>query len=188
MTNPEASVNSHILTELLDREKIRDCLARLARGEDRRNAELITSAYWPTAVVDLGIFTGTFDEYLAWVVPGSPDIPVTQHVLGQHLIDLHPDTAIVETPVVAYHRVTAPEGDRDTVIGGRYVDWMDKIDGGWRIAHRTMLYDWCNDLGQATCWATAGLMGMSFDQESYAGRAHGDPSEHLLGDRWRADT
>jgi hypothetical protein len=28
-------------TAFLDREKIRDCVARLARGEDRRNATLI---------------------------------------------------------------------------------------------------------------------------------------------------
>jgi len=174
------------LAELLDREKIRDCLTRLARGEDRRNAELITGAYWPSASVDLGIFTGTFDEYLAWVVPGSPEIPVTQHVLGQHLIDLYPDTAIVETPVLAYHRVSAPNGQRDTVIGGRYVDWMDKIGGEWRIAHRTMLYDWFNDLGDSADWS-AGLMGMPFDPTRHAGRAHHDPSERLLGDRWTAD-
>jgi SnoaL-like domain len=174
------------LTELLDREKIRDCLARLARGEDRRNAELITAAYWPAAIVDLGIFTGSFDEYLAWVVPGSPEIPVTQHVLGQHFINLYTDTAIVETPVLAYHRVSAPDGERDTVIGGRYVDWMDKIGCEWRIAHRTMLYDWFNDFGEAADWST-GLMGMPFDPARYAGRAHHDPSEHILGDRWIPD-
>src|SRR5436309_1924167 len=68
---------------LLDREKIRDCIAKLARGEDRRDARLITGCFWPDATVDLGIFAGSFDEYLALVVPGSPTIPVTQHVLGQ---------------------------------------------------------------------------------------------------------
>jgi hypothetical protein len=67
------SAPSEEVAELLDREKIRNCLARLARGEDRRNAEVIAGSYWPQAVVDHGIFTGTFDEYLAWVVPGSPE-------------------------------------------------------------------------------------------------------------------
>ncbi|HEY5842547.1 MAG TPA: nuclear transport factor 2 family protein [Mycobacterium sp.] len=171
------------LSQLLDREKIRDCLARLARGEDRRNPELITGAYWPCAAVDLGIFTGSFDEYLAWVVPGSPDIPVTQHVLGQSLIDLHSDSALVETHALAYHRVVVDGGHRDTVIGGRYVDWMEKSGGAWRIAKRTMIYDWFQDLGEAADWST-GLMGMPFDTAGYAGRAHGDPSEGLLGDRW----
>ena len=71
--SPDMSADE--LSQLLDREKIRDCLARLARGEDRRNPELITGAYWPCAAVDLGIFTGSFDEYLAWVVPGFSGYP-----------------------------------------------------------------------------------------------------------------
>jgi len=71
------------LAALLDREMVRDCVARLARGEDRRDAELIGTCFWPDATIDFGIFAGTFDEYLAWVVPGSAAIPVTQHVLGR---------------------------------------------------------------------------------------------------------
>jgi hypothetical protein len=175
------------LTQLLDREKIQDCLARLARGEDRRNTELITGAYWPRAIVDLGIFTGSFDEYLAWVVPGSLEIPVTQHVLGQSLISLHTDAAMVETQVLAYHRVAAPDGHRNTVIGGRYVDCFEKLTGEWRISQRTMLYDWCQELGDAADWS-AGLMGMPFQAGRYTGSAHGDPSEDLLGDHWTTES
>ena len=171
------------LNELLDREKIRDCLARLARGEDRRNAELVAGAYWPRATVDYGVFSGSFDEYLAWVVPGSPDIAVTQHVLGQSLIQLYTDTALVETHVLAHHRFAVPGAHRDIVIGGRYLDWMDKVDCDWRISRRRMLYDWNQDLGDAVDWS-AGLMGVPFDAASHSGRAHGDPSERFLGDRW----
>jgi len=170
------------LAALLDRDRIRDCLARLARGEDRRNAELIGGSYWPQALVDLGIFTGHFEEYLAWVVPGSPDIPVTQHVLGQSVIELHVDTALAETQVLAYHRVTVDSGDSDTVIGGRYLDWMDKIGGQWRISQRTMIYDWVHDLGASVDWTT-GLMGMPLDSR-YTGRAIGDYSEQFFGDCW----
>jgi len=169
------------LADLLARDKIRDCLARLARGEDRRNAELITASYWPQAIIDHGIFTGTFDDYLAWVVPGSPAIPVTQHVLGQSVIDLYFDTALVETHVLAYHRVSGEEGHRDTVIGARYLDWMDEVCNEWRISQRTMLYDWVQDLGGSVDWRT-GLMGMPFDAARYAGRAEGDYSERFFDD------
>src|SRR5260370_32641545 len=74
------------LKTFLQRERIRDCIARLARGEDRRDAELISACYWPDSTSDYGVFCGTFHEYLAWVVPGSPAIPVTHHVLGHSLI------------------------------------------------------------------------------------------------------
>lgn len=175
------------LAELLDRESIRNCLARLARGEDRRNTKVITESYWPQAVVDHGIFTGTLDEYLAWVVPGSPEIPVTQHVLGQSVIDLYTDTALVETHVLAYHRVSTTGEDRDTVIGGRYLDWMDKINDEWRISQRTMIYDWMQNLGVSVDWTT-GLMGIPFDTNRYAGRAADDYSERFFDDSWNPAT
>jgi hypothetical protein len=174
-------IDTHAITEMLDREAIRQCLAQLARGEDRRDASLITAAYWPSAIIDYGIFTGSVDEYLAWVVPGSPDIAVTQHVLGQSLIRLQSDAASVETHVLAYHRLSIPAADRDTMIGGRYLDQLDKIDDRWRIARRTMLYDWYRDMGDAVDWST-GLMGASLDVDRYTGRAVADPSRPLLGE------
>lgn len=181
------STPSRELAELLDRDKIRDCLARLARGEDRRNAQLIAGAHWPQAIIDHGISTGTFDEYLAWVIPGSPDIPVTQHVLGQSIIDLHSDTALVETHVLAYHRVSTKSEHHDTIIGGRYLDWMDKVCNEWRVSQRTMIYDWMHNLGASVDWTT-GLMGMPFDTNRYAGRAVADYSEEFFGDRSKSAT
>src|SRR3546814_17932746 len=104
---------------LLEREKIRDCIARLARGEDRRDAGLIRASYWPDSTTDYGVFAGGFDEYLAWVVPGSPAIPATQHFLGQSVIELDRDTARIETQVISYHRIDMGEAEREARIGGR---------------------------------------------------------------------
>ena len=105
------------LKALLDREKIRDAIVRLARGEDRRDAAAITAAYWPDSVTDYGVFRGSFDDYLAWVVPGSDAIKVTQHVLGQSLVELSGDTALVETHVNSYHRVDFGAEERDNQGG-----------------------------------------------------------------------
>lgn len=164
----------------LAREKIRDCLARLARGEDRRDVQLIRASCWPDSGSDYGVFAGNFDDYLAWVVPGSPAIPVTQHLLGQSLIDLDGDTARVETQVMAYHRVNFGEQERDIVIGGRYLDRMQNRGGEWRIARRVMLYDWYQDSGVSADWSQ-GLMGMPFGAGHYTGKAVGDYSETFFG-------
>lgn len=90
---------------LLDREAIRDCVARLARGEDRRSADLIRSCWWPEARFDYGVYAGDFDAYLAWVVPGADAIKDTQHLIGQSVIELDGDSARVESHVFSYHRV-----------------------------------------------------------------------------------
>lgn len=174
------------LRELLDREAIRDCIARLARGEDRRDADILHACYWPDSAFDYGMYQGTFAEYLAWVVPGADAIANTQHILGQILIDLDGDAARVETHVVSYHRVNMGEGEaggeRDTCIGGRYLDRLEKRDGAWRIAHRTMLYDWFQDWGRSADWSQ-GVMGYPFHGPHYSGSARGDWSEVFFGKR-----
>jgi hypothetical protein len=170
------------LENFLEREQIRDCIARLARGEDRRDAELISACYWPDSTSDYGVFVGTFDKYLAWVVPGSPAIPVTQHVLGQSVIELQGDAARVETQVISYHRVNMGKEERDTVIGGRYLDRIERRGSEWRIAQRTMLYDWFQDFGLSIDWSK-GVMGLPFSAGHYPGRAAGDYSEVFFGKR-----
>src|SRR5438270_8314456 len=133
------------LQDLLERDKVRTAIVRLARGEDRRDAALISASYWPDSTTDYGVFAGSFDEYLAWVVPGSPAVPVTQHVLGQTLIELKGAVALAETHVTAYHRVDYGDEHHDVQLGGRYLDRFEEREGRWRIARRSMLYDWTQD-------------------------------------------
>jgi len=168
------------LRALLDREKIRDCIARLARGEDRRDAGLIRASYWPDATTDFGIFAGSFSQYLAWVVPGSPAIRVTQHVLGQSVIELKGGSAAAETHVASYHRINMGAEERDVTIGGRYLDKLEKRDTEWRIVRRVMLYDWLRDSGVSVDWSK-GIMGSAFSAGHYTGRAASDYSETFFG-------
>ncbi|MCK9563131.1 MAG: nuclear transport factor 2 family protein [Bacteroidales bacterium] len=164
------------LEQLLARQDIVDCIARLARGEDRREADTLKACFWPDATIDFGVFVGPFDQYLSWVVPGDPALPVTLHTLGQTVIELGEDEALAETHVISYHRVVTDGGDRDTAIGGRYLDRLENRGGEWRIAQRTMLYDWFRDFGEAVDWSQ-GVMGMPFSADHYTGRGDGDFSQ-----------
>ncbi len=169
--------------EFVERGKIVDCIARLARGEDRRDAGLISGCFWTDAEIDFGIFLGDFAQYLAWVVPGADSIPVTLHTLGQSLIDLRgAEAALVETHVTSYHRIDMGSEHRDVVLGGRYLDRLAKRGGEWRIAHRTMLYDWTSDYGQSADWSQ-GMMGMPFLTDHSIGSANGDYSDVFFGRR-----
>jgi SnoaL-like domain len=175
------------LKAFLDRERIRDRIVRLARGEDRRTADIISACYWPDASADYGVFQGSFPEYLAWVVPGADAIKNTQHVLGQSVIDLERTgelaaRARAETQVLSYHRVDMGQGDLDTLVGGRYLDLFEKRGSEWRIAKRTMLYDWYQDWGKAIDWSK-GVMGLPFAADHYSGRAVGDFSERFFSNK-----
>jgi len=170
------------LRAMLDRDRIRQCIERLARGEDRRDGTMIKASYWPDSVTDYGVFQGDFHAYYAWVIPGSDAITNTQHVLGQTYTELAGASARAETHVVSYHRVNMGSEERDTVIGGRYLDLLERRGGEWRIAGRTMLYDWYQDWGQSIDWSQ-GVMGMPFSQEWFSGRANGDRSVDFFAGR-----
>ncbi|HEX7750821.1 MAG TPA: nuclear transport factor 2 family protein, partial [Novosphingobium sp.] len=64
-------------------------------------------------------------------------------------------------------------------IGGRYLDRFALRDGEWRIAGRTMLYDWFQDWGAAIDWSQ-GVMGLPFSSPHFSGRAVGDWSERFF--------
>jgi SnoaL-like domain len=173
------SASAEDLIGVIDREKIRDCLARLSRGLDRRNADLVRGCYWPDATDDHGVFVGSVEEFVNWVVPGFPSMILTLHTLGQSLIDLRGDTAVVETHVTTYHRIDMNGQERDIFVGSRYLDRMEKRNQEWRIARRKMIYDWVRDLGQSVDWSK-GLLGMPFQSEQCVGSARGDFSETLF--------
>lgn len=168
------------LKAFVDRAKIIDCIVRLARGEDRRDAGLISASWWPDATYDYGVQSGDFASYLAWVVPGADAIKNTQHVLGQTHVEIDGSTAKAESHVISYHRIDMGAGDQDTCIGGRYLDVMEERDGEWRIASRVMLYDWYSEWGDAVDWSQ-GVMGIPFTAEHFSGRANGDFSEKFFG-------
>jgi hypothetical protein len=173
---------SEQLQALLEREQIRECITRLARGEDRRDPQMISASYWPNSTTDYGVFKGTFSDYLAWVVPGSDVIKNTQHVLGQSVIEIEGKDARAETHVISYHRLALGDEERDTCVGGRYLDRLQRRGDEWRIAARAMLYDWYQDWGRSIDWSQ-GVMGLPFSDERYSGRSVGDFSEVFFGKR-----
>lgn len=163
------------IEELNAREIIRDCIAKVARGEDRRDASLLRTSFWDDASIDFGVFSGTFDDYLGWVVPGSDAILNTLHTLGQSIIDLRDEQAHAETHVTSYHRANTGDEIRDVVMAGRYLDVIEKRGDQWRILSRRLIYDWSNDWGPSADWSQ-GIMGLPFQSDNPTGSAHNDAS------------
>jgi len=57
-------------------------------------------------------------------------------------IELAGDFAHVETYLAAVHRVETDEGLRDDFLRCRYIDRFERRAGEWKIAKRTVVYDW----------------------------------------------
>jgi hypothetical protein len=129
------------LRELLDRQRIRDCMARYARGIDRYDEALVRSAFHPDATDCHGPFTVGLEEFFASVLPTVRDREATQHYLmNQHVEFEGPDGANVETYFVVVRKMPGHDGVEQ--MGGRYVDRFERRDGDWRIALRVLVVDW----------------------------------------------
>ncbi|WP_446655194.1 nuclear transport factor 2 family protein [Blastomonas sp.] len=128
------------LQTLLDKEAIREVALRYARGIDRHDDELLLSAYHPDASDDHGSFIGSsaaFVEYANRV--HARNWVCHQHYITNQVIDLHGDTAHCESYFLAV--LKRPDGVCD-MVGGRYVDRIDRRDGQWAVAERICMVEW----------------------------------------------
>jgi hypothetical protein len=123
---------------------IRRCLVDYCRGIDRCDAELVASVYHPDAADDHGSFVGLGVDF-ARLATGKlrSHARATTHFIGQPIIDFVSATvAEVETPVIAWHRVTDADGEFLENFCGRYFDRFECREGDWRIADRRLTHDW----------------------------------------------
>jgi len=173
------------IAELWDREQIRQCLHRYARGVDRFDREMILSAFHPDCLDEHGKFVGTPEEFVNWALAMHEGAHLShQHCLLNHTAEIAGDTAHAETYFlfVSMNR----KGKPVTIGGGRYIDRLEKRAGDWRIAARVTLRDWSltdeiADMSDLTSFtSTRALLSLSEKAFMSAGRGPartaGDPS------------
>lgn len=128
-------------TELADKLAIQDVLFNHSRGLDRLNADILKTCYWPEAEVDYGSFKGSALQFCELVVQALPaQYELTQHALANSLIEIHSDTALVESCVTARHLLLG--ATEEMVFCGRYLDRLERREDQWKMLHRHVVMDW----------------------------------------------
>lgn len=163
------------LHELVDRQEIYDVLTRYCRALDRCDVELMKSVYWPDGFDDHGVFKGNAQEFAEFIVREIQTwFEVTMHAICNVHMEVKEDVAHTEAYLFAYHRVSGQGRmveevfgptyikhltGRDTgpvphdfFYGGRYVDRLEKRNGEWRIAKRTVVMDWNLNQPNRSIW------------------------------------
>ncbi|MCJ2188260.1 nuclear transport factor 2 family protein [Novosphingobium beihaiensis] len=154
---------SRIVEELANREAIRECLYRYARGADRLDADMVRSAYWPDCIDEHMGFTGNTEEFIVWSFPIMGSMDQTMHLIGNVLISLHGSEADVESYFHGIHRINLPDGRKSDVIGaGRYLDRFEMRGDEWRIARRLVVTDWFRQYPDSADWSQ-GMLGIKTD-------------------------
>ena len=141
-----------------DRRAIEDCLLRYVRGVDRKNWDLVRSAYHAGAYDDHGNYKGDIDGFIESLIKRHATIEQSMHIVSNLTIEFAgPDSALAESYFITHQRISPEAGDArlpylrgapikpgeavETEVVGRYVDYMTRRDGAWRIQHRTVVFE-----------------------------------------------
>ena len=135
--------------QLMDREAIRECMFRYCRGIDRQDEAALRSAYWPDATDRHGPYQGSAAGFIDWALAKlRADGERSVHNIANLSITLRGTQAAVETYFMALQRDRDAQGVvREVFLSGRYLDRFEKRADEWRIAERTVVYDWMRPLG-----------------------------------------
>lgn len=132
------------LQAVVDHHEIRQTLATYCHACDRADADLMASVYTgDDSFDDHGIVVAPGPEYARKITANILErTEAVWHVLGQSLIKVDGDIAGVETFFLAYMRLKPVDGiSRLNQLAGRFVDELQRIDGVWKIKHRTCVRD-----------------------------------------------
>ena len=130
--------------QMLEEWRIRNVLLRYCRAADRLDFEGMRALYHDDAVDNHGMYKGPADGMIEFIKgttgEGSP-IKMTQHNLGNVIVDLDGDKALVESYCLVYHGLETPEGPVSELVGCRSVDRMEKRKGKWGVIDRRIVWD-----------------------------------------------
>ncbi|MBE1534677.1 nuclear transport factor 2 family protein [Actinomadura algeriensis] len=123
-----------------DRDQIVERLADLAAALDRRDWDAVGAMFVPSAT---GYRRTGRDEIVATVRAHLGGCGPSQHLLGNHRVEIHGDEARSLTYARVHHQGKGTAEGRAYECFGEYEDRWTRTPAGWRITSRafTISYD-----------------------------------------------
>jgi len=171
-------IGENQIGRLLDREGIRDCIYRYCHGIDRADEAALRSSYWPDASDSHGAYSGPVEGFFQWALEVFKTDARNVHQVSNILITFTaPERAAVESYFNALQRGAGKDGVvRQFHLAGRYCDLFEKRTGEWRVAQRTVVYDWIEEQTPPAESETARLG----PRKPIGAKFPHDPIHHLL--------
>lgn len=163
-----------------DRAEIYELVCSYCRAVDRLDLDGVRAVYAEDGVDHHTGFSGSADEYVAWLGRMLPALDGTMHIVGNQLVEVFGDEAVAETYGQAVHWGRPAESSAVNFTSGfRYVDHLVRREGAWRIRERWAVREWTrSDAGRFVPRSAPGPT---------AARDRSDPV-HVLLDRLRGSS
>ena len=118
------------VARLEDRAEIQECMKRYARGMDRRDRELLRSAYHDGAVDDHVGFIGEVDDFIDWAFAYHSTQTRYQHYLLNHTVEINGEEAHAETYYLFVGTDREPANHVTSPAAATWTASSDATDGG----------------------------------------------------------
>jgi hypothetical protein len=175
-----AEVTAAELRALVDKQAITEAILKYSRAVDRGDEALLRACYHDDAVEDHGgSFLGPASDYITAILPALHSDRLMTHTVTNILVELEgPDRALAECYYLSFARYPAAEPPFETLTLARAIDQFERRDGVWRIALRTLRWEWNREQPIAETWARGGI-------GDPASLLHGGkmPNDPLYGER-----
>jgi len=127
--------------DLQDQLEISMLMQRWALARDTGDWERLRATAHPGAAMTTTWFDGAFEDFVescraSWL-KGSR----SQHVLGGTVVEIEGQRAIAQTRMSINVRSRLDGIEVDAVCLGRFFDRVEKRDGAWRLAKRSVIYE-----------------------------------------------
>ena len=133
---------------LYDRMEIIDTLNRYATSVDTRDWDLFLTCYTEEMIADMvsvGFdkpMTMSAKDFLEIIRQAVSPFDSTQHLISNHVIDIHGDSATCVCYLQAQHFRQDDTGAHAVLIGGYYANSLIRTPAGWRINKYKVVKTW----------------------------------------------
>ncbi len=141
-TSPTAQLDM-----LLSRAQIEEVLMQYARGNDHADEAMIRDCFWPESTHKHGCFDGRSQDFVGYAMKILTKLKYCAHHISNVSIRVKGDRAFSECYYFAHHRRETKDGtgEEDAFFEGRYLDFLERRGGVWKIIRRRGLSDYTAD-------------------------------------------
>lgn len=132
-----------------------DVLGAYCHAADRQDFDAARACYHDDAFDDHGLFKGQAEGLVDFFQRLGRSLASTSHLIGSPWVEVRGDRAWAITGLL--HRMQPVAPGEAMVQCYRYLDYLERRDGRWKIARRTVVLDWDRALPEgganAVAWA-----------------------------------
>jgi hypothetical protein len=129
------------MQDLLDQVEIAALIQNWALWRDTGEWDKLRTTVHPDAIMTATWFHGRFEDFIEAARASWREHSRSHHSLGGTTIELNRTRAIAQTRMTIHVRTRLDEVEVDVACHGRFVDRVEKRNGAWRIARRSVVYE-----------------------------------------------